>query len=142
MTNPNTLGAELVALLAAVPAIAAALSNGIAYYQETESGLARSVYQLRLDSGLVAYIGFELTEDGGEVVQHTFNFYARLSSGTFGVLVNGLLSGIPAGQQQAFCNLSLSNGERILVESASRATDEEFSEYFEMRITINDRSFA
>lgn len=142
MTNPNTLGAEMVALLAAVPAIAAALPNGISYYQETESGLARSVYQLRLDAGLVAYIGFELTEDGGEVIQHTFNFYARLSVGTFGALVDGLLSGIPTGQQRSFCNLFLSNGERILIESASRSTDEELSEFFEIRITVNDRNFA
>ena len=142
MTNPNTLGAELVALLVAVPAISSALANGIAYYQETESGLPRSVYQLRLDAGLVAYIGCELTEDGGEVMQHTFNFYARLSSGTFGALVDGLLSGIPPGQQQAFCNLALSNGDRILVESASRASDEELSEIFEIRITVNDRNFA
>jgi hypothetical protein len=142
MTNPNSLASEIVELLEAVPALSTILTNGISYYQETESGLPRSVYQLVLDAALLAYIGYELTEDGGEVVQHTFSLYVRLSVGTFGAFVDAMLSGVPAGYDQAFCNLSLSNGERILLESASRATDDELNEYFEVRITVNDRNFA
>lgn len=142
MTNPNTLASELVTLLLAIPGVATILSSGVVYYEESESGLPRSVYQLLLDAGLLAYIGFELTEDGGEVVQHTFNFYVRLSTGTFGQLVNELLTGVPTGHSQTFCNLSLSNGERILIESASRSSDEELNEFFEVRMTVNDRNFS
>ncbi len=143
MVNPDALGQALVNLIAGIPELQPALPGGVGFYGDTEAWVGKAAYAIQVGSALVAYIGTERVQEGGAALQHVFAVYVRPLGMTCGTFLYRLIVGKPqATNGVAFANYFFPHGEHLEMQSGSRNLDDDGEEFFEVRITINDRNWV
>ena len=96
MTNPDTIGAEMLARLVAIPGMAAMLVNGAVYHSATAGSREKALGAMLDNQALLVWDGMTTASDGeGEVYQHDFRFYVRLTAVSFGQFLTLMHDGIP-----------------------------------------------
>ncbi len=147
MTNPYTLGAEIVARMREIPALVA-LTEGqstarIEQYLDTELSLLKKVLSMRTGSILVAWIALESLglQSGAERYAHRFGVYGR-PTGNYGEFLEALL-----GQNIGATGRKLDEyaweapGRSIMLPAtAARSQDDSGQEFFEVTLLIPDRT--
>lgn len=142
MTNPDTIAAEIVARVAAIPTMSTTLVNGFSYHSEANGNREKAVDSMKEDQGLLIYEGTLAAEDnGGGVYQHDFRIYIRTSAMSFGAFLALFHNGVPAGFEglpMIYSNIP-SVAERIELVTANPVVGKDQTDYLEIYIQILDR---
>lgn len=146
MTNPYTLGEEIVARLRELPALVA-LTEGadaqkIQLYRDADVSLSRKVLQQSQGTVLVAWLALEPlgTQFGGERYANRFGVYGR-GTGSYGDFLEALFGGTIGATGRRIDEYSWTAARSIMFPPvAARQTDETGVEYFEVMFTIPDRT--
>lgn len=145
MTSAQQTGELLLAAIQSIPAVDAALSEGVVFYEETSASTTKAVFGMKTDSGLLVYTGSDIADSGGSTARrHSFSLFVRLSTGTFAQFFSDLETGVPTGYGGlAFWQISLGGtGEiDVLVDSAERLTDESIEDVLQIRLETYDRGW-
>lgn len=145
MTSAQQIGEWLISAIQSIPEIDAALSEGIAFYAETNASTTKAVFGMKTNSGLLVYGGSDIAASGGsEARRHSFSLFVRISSGTYAQLFSDLETGIPTGfGGLAFWQIALGDAGEIdvLVDSSDRITDEQIEDVLQIRIETYDRGW-
>ena len=122
MTNPDTIAAEIVARVLSIPGMTAALPNGFSYHTEVSGNREKAVDSMRENSALLTWDGMVPTLDnGGEVYQHDFRIFVRVTTMSFAAFLTLFHDGIPSagdGQQMIYTHIP-SVAERLELGSAA-----------------------
>jgi hypothetical protein len=142
VTSPDTIANEIVARMMAIPGMAGLLPNGASYHTATLGSREKAVGRMKDNEALLVWDGMTLASDGeGDVYQHDFRLYVRLSSGSFGAFVTLWHDGIPTngeGVKLVYTALPSVN-ERMELMSAQAVVGEDGAEYLEIYFTVMDR---
>jgi hypothetical protein len=142
MTNPRIIGEEIIDLMLSIPGMNALLPNGAAMHVEAEGNREKAVGAMKMDSALLVWDGMSTTSDGGgEVYQHDYRLYVRLSETGYADFLTAWHDGVPAdgdGQPMIYNSLP-SVSERIELVQAQSVVGADFADYLEIYFTVLDR---